>query len=132
MQMMRTKFIDIFLSALGAERVEYHQITEHIVSGTAIYDSSDANENQDFVWHATETNVPSSEAILLLKLINDRSLLSIDKIAVSRSTLKDQYEAMLGKKYTVSQFDNIIEELLAVSVDMVDDGQETDKYFIHD
>lgn len=130
--MKRRKFLTEFLVALGAENIEWHVETENFISGRVIYERNDPEETQDFCWHINEEKTPSSYVLRLVKLLNKKKLLSIDKISVTREKLRFQYNDMYGLNITEPEFIKILEELEEVEVPMVDEGRETDAYFIHE
>ena len=130
--MKRREFLTEFLGALGAVRIEWHEESENFISGRVIYDKIDLEEIQNFCWHAGEEKTPSTQVFELVKLLNKKKLLSIDQISVSREDLRVGYNEMYGLKTTEPEFIKILEELEEIEVPMVDDGKETDAYFIHE
>lgn len=130
--MKRREFLTEFLGALGAESIEWYEETENFISGRVIYEKNDPEEIQDFCWHKDEGKTPSTHALELVKLLNKEKLLSIDQISVTREELRLQYNEMFGSNTTESEFVEILEELEEIEVLMVDDGKETDAYFIHE
>ena len=130
--MKRKEFLTEFLSALGAESIEWNEESENYISGRVIYDKNDPEEIQDFSWHTNEINVPNSQVLKLVTLIRKNKLLSIDKVTVTREELRLQYNKMYGLNLTESEFIIILEELEAIEIPMVDEGKETDIYFIHE
>ena len=130
--MKRRGFLTEFLGALGAESIEWHEETEKLISGRVIYEKNDPEEIQDFCWHKDEEETPSTHALELVKLLNKKNLLSIDQISVTREELRLLYNEMFGSNITEPRFIKILEELEEIEVPMVDDGKETDAYFIHE
>lgn len=121
----RHKFLKEFLGALGAKEIQWTDETENSISGTVIYDPTDPEERQDFIWHMTEDKVPSEQVKDLLTSLTDQKLIDIDKLRVPVT------------KIDIPNIDNetkerLFDELFNVQVNMVDDGKETDFYFIHD
>ena len=130
--MKRREFLTEFLGALGAENIEWQEENDHLISGIVIYDSNDPEETQEFCWHVKEQEVPSSQVLELAKLLKQNQLLSIDQIKVTREELRQQYSEKMGLIVPMQEFSKIIEELEEIEVPMVDDGKETDVYFIHE
>lgn len=130
--MKRREFLTEFLGALGAENIEWHEETEIFISGRVIYDKNDPEEIQDFCWHKSEDQIPGTHVLELAKLLNKKKLLSIDQISVTREELRSKYNEMYGSNTTELKFIEILEELEKVEVPMVDEGKETDAYFIHE
>jgi hypothetical protein len=131
--MRRVTFAEAFLEALGAVEVQFGAATDSSVEGTAVYDATDPEERQDFRWHATEDDVPSDDAVKLLKLIRDEKLLSVDKLRVSRDELQRRYETRSGKSLRSAEFSQLLESIEAIEMPMLDGGnEEGDCFFSHE
>ncbi|GHA62328.1 hypothetical protein [Pontibacter akesuensis] len=117
--------MELFLGALGARQVVWGQITHDSIAGTVIYDPNDPEERQDFIWHMDEKEAPYEDVTTLLKHIKENGLLNGDKLAVPIAEIEvaNMDEGTKGKAF---------DKLFAVSVNMVDEGEETDRYFIHE
>lgn len=130
--MFRKQFLIEFLGALGAKKIEWFEETETSIYGTAIYDLDDPEETQEFVWHIQENQVPSEEVLLLAELLHKQELLDIDKIKISINELKKLYIQKQGYIIPDNKFLEILETLKSVEVSMIDEGKETDIFFIHE
>tara|TARA_B100000989_G_C19383474_1_gene402633 strand:+ start:303 stop:695 length:393 start_codon:yes stop_codon:yes gene_type:complete len=130
--MRRKQFLEEFLGALGAREIHWEEETESSISGTVIYEPGVPDEAQNFIWWIQESEVPSSEVKELASLIKEQNLLSIDQIRVSREELRRLYSIKLDHIISDSEFLSILETLESVEVAMVDEGKETDVYFIHE
>ena len=130
--MRRIEFLQEFLGALGAVEIEWHKKTTELISSKVIYDRDTPEQTQEFIWHKSESEVPSQEVIDLIKLIRKKKLLSIDQLVVTRSELRESYNIEYGLKTNEQEFSNVLESLEMIEVSMVDDGKETDAYFIHE
>ena len=130
--MRRREFLNEFLGALGAVELAWDQEIETSISGRVIYEQDDPEEVQDFIWHKREVDVPKSSVLNLARLLKRDNLLSIDKITVSRYELRQRYNQSFQLDTSEAEFENILEELLKIEVRMVDDGKETDIFFIHE
>lgn len=130
--MRRKEFLSAFLGALGAEAIEWKEETESLISGIVIYVTNDPEEIQEFCWHKREDEVPSNYVINLAKLIKDNNLLSIDKIIITRNELRLLYNNSYNLNFQKEEFSKLLESLEEIEVPMVDDGKETDVYFIHE
>ena len=130
--MTRSNFLRHFLGSLGAVDIQWGDETENKILGTVIYDLSDPDEVQEFVWHMTEEEVPNQSVYMLAKLLHEDALLDIDKISVSRSELYRRYRQAYGMSETEREFHEILTSLEDIEVSMIDDGQETDIFFIHE
>ncbi len=130
--MKRKKFLIEFLGALGAKHIEWHREADNFLSGIVVYDYSDPEETQDFCWHLKEQEAPNTNVFNLAKLIHKNDLLSIDKITVNREDLRNLYNDEFNMAMDEAEFDQILDALLEIEVNMIDDGKETDVYFIHE
>jgi hypothetical protein len=130
--MKRRAFLNEFLGALGAADIIYVSESDVQLSGTVIYEPDDPEETQDFCWHMTEEQAPEGDVLKLARLLNGENLLSIDKISISRDDLlrryNEKYQVLLSK----TDFEVVLENLESLEINMVDDGKETDIYFIHE
>jgi hypothetical protein len=120
----RLNFLKSFLKLYGVEKIELTNETAESISGIAIYDESDPEERQEFIWHKTENEIPSSELNILIEKIVEEKWHNGDKI------IKDIAEMEFV------EFDNETKnrmefELFEINVKMVDNGEETDSYFVH-
>lgn len=130
--MRRKKFLRKFLGALGAKEVQWEEESDISISGTAIYEIDDPEETQEFIWRVRESEAPSEEVEELAELLNEKDLLNIDQIKVSRHELRNLYSKKRGLIVSESKFLAILKELESIEVPMVDEGKETDVYFIHE
>ena len=128
----RQEFLLEFLGALGAREIRHLQVTPLSVSGTVVYDPSEPEEQQDFRWSVDPNDAPSFAATRLAGLIRAEDLLSIDKLRVSRQDLLERFNASQDPGYSPDQFTAVLEELLQIEVPMLDDGVESDCFFIHE
>ena len=120
----RQDFLNAFLGALGANQIHWTLKTDNAIYGTAIYDPSDIDERQDFVWHMHEKDMPPDRIIDLLIHLKENELLDIDK-------LKKPITEIEIPNCDPQEKEKLFNELFKVTVSMIDDGQETDHYFIH-
>ncbi|UOY06523.1 hypothetical protein L0P88_21690 [Muricauda sp. SCSIO 64092] len=94
------------------------------ISGIAIYDESDPEERQEFIWHKTEHGVPSPELNMLIEKIVKEKWHRGDKI------VKD-IEEIEFKQFDRETKRRLEFELFNVEIRMVDDGEETASYWVH-
>jgi hypothetical protein len=130
--MRRKQFLQEFLGALGAKDIHWNEETESSISGIVIYNFDDPEEIQEFIWHKHDSEAPTQEVLELATLLKAQRLLSIDKIMVSRQQLRQRFSTWLGRIVPEAEFLDILEALESVEVPMVDEGRETDIYFIHE
>jgi hypothetical protein len=123
--MKRQIFLKSFLGALGAVEILWTDIQIDKVYGTVIYDISDPEEIQDFVWHMTENNVPNDNVKDLIDFLAKNKLIDIDKIIIPIDKLEIDF-------IETNKLEETWNELFDIEVRMVDDGEESDRYFIHD
>jgi len=123
--MKRQTFLESFLKALGAVDIKWTDIQNDKIYGTVIYDLSDIDEKQDIVWHMTEDNVPNEKVKKLIDFLSTNNLIDIDKIKQPISQIDIDF---IDK----SELNNVWDKLFEIEVRMIDDGEETDSYFIHD
>lgn len=121
----RQDFVKTFFRTFGAKEIQWKSQNENFIKGTIIYDSKDPEERQDFVWYINEEDVPSYEAMNILKYLIDNDLINGDKL---KCTISDINIPEFDKEMKTKAMD----ELYRVSVNMIDDGQKTDYFFIHD
>ncbi len=129
--MRRKQFLKQFLSALGAEDIHWVSESEEKITGRVIYETGNPDEIQDFVWWMRESDAPSDDVMALAELLNERGILSIDKITVSTGELRAMYCAKSQRIMSENEFVSLLNDLLSIEVPMVDDGIETDIFFIH-
>jgi len=130
--MRRKQFLIEFLGALGAKEIQWHKETDTSLSGAVVYEINDPEEVQEFIWRVQESEAPSENVRNLAELLNEKHLLSIDQIRVSRRELRNLYSKKLGRAVPENEFIAILEALESIEVPMVDEGKETDVYFIHE
>ncbi|VVS93817.1 hypothetical protein DBB_33890 [Desulfoluna spongiiphila] len=130
--MNREMFLKEFLGALGAVDVLYKEVTEEHVRGTVIYDLDDPEEFQDFCWYQPENRTISTSIYNLACLLHVQDLLDIDKLRISRAELRGRYNDAWNSHLIQAEFDQIVDALEQVVVRMVDDGEDSDMYFIHE
>lgn len=137
----RRQFLDAYLGALGAGEILNYSETSRSVNGTLRYapdtelmDLSDTGEDelQDFSWEVSEDRVPSPLAYQLVDLIQRFRLLDVDCLRISRDTLYaitlQDFETRVNRE----DFDQALDELKAIQVALIDDGEETDVFFIRE
>lgn len=96
------------------------------VFGKIYFNSIDPTEQQDFCWHMTEENVPSDQVIELIGVLKENDFVSIDKLTVPIEEVFKKVNESDFNKFKVR-----MDELFNVEVKMIDDGEETDSFYIH-
>ncbi|MBC6698247.1 hypothetical protein [Hymenobacter sp. BT190] len=117
--------MSVFLAALGAVRIIWNEMHEDKIYGTVLYAEDDDEERQDFVWHMTEVAVPSENVMRLIEYLRETKLLDGDKIIIH------PINELALPCLKLSERKQALEELFEVEVRMLDNGEESDSYFIH-
>lgn len=114
-------FFGIFDATLDKCRIH-----DNIVFGNIRW--NDDHESQDFSW---KNNVEKSDLIkstLLCEYLTDNKLMHMDKIMISKSELEKR---LVESGWSFSDAQDSIDDLLSLELRMVDDGIETDSFFVH-
>ena len=107
------------------EKLEWINETENSIRGIVVYDASDFDERQEFVWNKSENEIPSEKLNFMIdKLISEKLLIG-DKLIKPTAEIE------------FAEFDNSTKEklfadLFNVGISMVDNGKETDMFYVHD
>jgi len=120
----RLNFLKSFLKLYEVKRIKLTSQTENSISGIAIYDESDPEERQEFIWHKTESDVPRIELNILIEKIVKEKWHNGDKISY-------HIEKMEFNEFSNETRDQILDELFDINIRMVDEGEETDSYWVH-
>ena len=121
----RQIFLEHFLGLYQVDSVEITNAEIDKIFGNAIY--LDDDDKQEFCWHMTEQNVPTDDLVQLIQVIKDNKFNRTDKIIVTADTI---FEKSGWSDRT--KFNTIYAKLFDIEVKMIDDGKETDSYFLHD
>jgi hypothetical protein len=120
----RLNFLKSYLKLYGVERIELIDKTVDSISGIAIYDENDLEERQEFIWHKSEKQVPSPELNILIEKIVAEKWHNGDKIS-------ENIEELEFEEFDNTTKEKILTELFDVQIRMVEDGEETDSYWVH-
>ncbi|WP_242132915.1 hypothetical protein [Aestuariivivens marinum] len=120
----RLNFLKSYLKLYGVEKIELINETADSISGIAIYDENDPEEKQEFIWHKSEMEIPSPELNILIEKIVVEKWHNGDKIS-------EHIEELEFEEFDNSIKEKILTELFDVRIRMVDDGEETDSYWVH-
>lgn len=120
----RLNFLKSFLKLYGVKKIELIKETVDSITGIAIYDETDPEERQEFIWHKTEIEVPSPELNNLIEKIVAEKWHKGDKIS-------EHIEEVEFEGFDQTTKEELLNELFDVDIKMVDDGEETDSYFVH-
>ena len=120
----RLNFLRKFLKLYEVIKVDNIKETRNSISGIAIYDETDPDEKQKFIWHKTENEVPPIELNILIEKIVTEKWHNGDKIS-------NHIEFMEFSEFSNETRDKILDDLFDVNIKMVDEGEETDSYWVH-
>ena len=122
--MKRKLFLETFLRALGAVHISWGRIEPDKIYGTVVYDLTDPDDHQDFVWQMTEEGVPSEDVRKLMQYLSDRHFIDTDRITIPLSACRFDFIEPARQK-------QVIDELLQVEVKILEGGVETGAYVLH-
>jgi hypothetical protein len=119
----RIDFLEKFLRLLGVQNIKWSKMSDENVCGTVIYEDG---ELQDFCWYNSIDYRSSKEIIAIIKVLRDNSLVDIDRIT---APIEKIFQLSLIQDRRL--FEKAMNELLAIRVSMIDEGEETDCFFVH-
>lgn len=125
MENLLIQFLSSFFHLFNTEILRYKIIGERI---TGIVVWSEENEKQDFCWTVENTNIDFSKLVLLCRFLKDNSLIDGDRIILS---YEDLIEKLYNQGWNREEARRCIDYLSSFEVKMVDDGKETDSFFLH-
>lgn len=120
-----------FMLLFGINRFSYFESTQKVVraqigwgdGGSEDYDADE--EVQNIEWEIQHfENI--EDALKIACYLSDNNLVDLDKIILSKEEL---FERVKWKEQ--KRFNEAIETLLSIKVDIIDDGRKTDHFFIH-
>ena len=125
MNLLEHKFLNSFFNLFEA-KVEITKINNKLIYGMLNWENED--DKQDFKW----SNVFDDKAVSILKdfcdFLLESQLTKGDKIIVTEDVLK---EKLTGAGWSNDKAKKGIDYLMSLEVKMVDEGEETDSFFIH-
>jgi hypothetical protein len=124
MESKRKNFLEHYFTIFGVEKIQWIQETEKSISGIVVYNSSDLDELQEFIWHKSENKVPNEKVILLIEKLTTEKLMIGDKLIKSINEID-------FAEYDNSTKEKLFAELFDIGINMVDNGEETDMFYIH-
>ena len=125
MEVVKKEFLDSFFNLFEA-KVMITQFKEEQFSGMLKLENDD--DTQDFKWY----NIFSNEALVILKelcdLIKKYKLNDNDTIIITERELRSKLTSF---NWDNNKIEKGIDALISISIKMVDDGEETDSFFLH-
>jgi hypothetical protein len=118
-----------FFAALGIDKVSIKSIDDTNIYGKVILKNQDT---QNICWNYSKYKLPSETVLNILDLLRIKKLISIDKIIVNRNDLYNYYRTEYNDNLDFKKFETYLEELLSIEVNMIDSGETTDAFFIHE
>ena len=123
-QSKRLKFLKSFLRLYKVNKIELIKESNDFIRGIAIYDQNDPEERQEFIWYKTEDETPSPDLSILIDKIISEKWHDGDKI------FKQIQDLEIAELQQESK-ENALNELFDIEIKMIDNGEETDTYFVH-
>ncbi len=125
MEVVKKEYLDSFFNLFEA-KVRITQFKEEQFSGMLKWENDDVT--QDFKWY----NIFSNEALVILKelcdLIKKYKLNDNDTIIITERELRSKLTSF---NWDNNKIEKGIDALISISIKMVDDGEETDSFFMH-
>ena len=118
-------FLESFFNLFKA-RIEDYKIFDNKIYGTIGWKNED--DNQDFIFKENIEAPLLSNMKLLCDFIVDNKLNVGDKIVVSENEL---IQKLINLKWDANEAKNAINGLCNLDVKMLDEGEETDSFFVH-
>lgn len=116
-----TSFFALFKAYLIELKIEYNKVY-------GIVSWKGEEEKQSFYWEINFEKSILQKIRLLCEFLIKHDLILGDKISISLSELK----AKLQKYgWDLNEAEKVIDQLCSVKIKMLDDGDETDSFFIH-
>lgn len=123
-------FLNIFFELLG-ERLLKYKILDNIITGT-VTGLNDPDENyedhQDFLWKVELGVSELMELRPLCEYLINNNLIIGDKIKISEELLIKRLNEI---GWDIEEAQRNIDNLLSIEMKMIDDGEETDSFFLH-
>lgn len=118
-------FLGSFFRLFDATIKKYY-LTDNKIFGTVGWNGEE--ETQDFCWSIESDNDFLLNTKVLCDYLVDNSLVQGDRIIVSEDELLSK---LIRSGWTNNKGVQAIDHLSSIEVKMVDDGVETDSFFIH-
>jgi hypothetical protein len=93
--------------------------------------ADDPNEFQEFAVDINQKPL-TDDSLALAEFLHVRNLVDIDKIFISRPELLQMFSLAGHSDWTLDRLNAALDDLEEFSVHMVDNGEETDIFFLHE
>ena len=122
--------VRMFLQLFDCSRIVFLESTpDHLLGRVAWED--DPEDFQEFNVDLRQ-NPLSEDALALADFLNTRRVVEIDRIVTPRPELREMFLKAGYQDWTSQRFDQALARLRAFRVRMIDDGEETDSFFLHE
>lgn len=118
-------FLNSFFAFFNAY-IEGFRIQDNKIFGTLGWVGEE--DKQDFSWSIVFDDSMLLKLKLLCDFLQEHSLIEGDKILISETELKKQLAKL---NWNLQEADEQINNLCNIEIKMIDDGEETDSFFIH-
>lgn len=126
---MRTEelieLLDLYLQIYNAKVYNY-EIANNKIVGKLQW--KDTKEFQEFSWLQSFKLNEILRIKILINYLIDNKLIKGDRII---KTEKDLKELLIQIGWNEDDINKMIEELLSIEIKMIDEGEETDSFFLH-
>lgn len=124
------EFLDAFFKMMDLFILSFGRI-ENSVFGIATGIGVDIKEfwqHQNFYWLIDKNESELSDLVSLCNFINDKKIINGDKILIS----EDELLVKIGELgWDNDKCKKVTDDLFSIEIKMIDDGEETDSFFIH-
>jgi hypothetical protein len=119
------EFLKSFFLLFGA-KLEQYRVEIMDIDGIVSFENG--KDTQQFRWRYPQDMTDLNEAKNLCNFLQQNTLLEGDKILISEPELANR---LSNSGYNSEEVERSISELLSIEIKMVDEGRETDSFFVH-
>jgi hypothetical protein len=127
---MKQNAVEIFLRLFGCSKILFAPSSPSRLCGRVAWD----DEPEDFQEFAVDTSQRplTEDSLALAEFLHARILVDTDRIAVPRRELLEMFSLAGHNDWTPDRLNAALDDLEEFCVHMVDDGEETDVFFLHE
>jgi hypothetical protein len=118
-------FLDAFFSLFNAS-IENYIIKENTISGLIGWNNE--IDKQEFLWNFAEIDFINTRLQDICELISYNKLNEGDRITISEENM---LSFLVKKGWDINVAKRTMELLFTIEIKMVDEGKETDSFFLH-
>lgn len=119
------KFLEQYFSLFDAV-IEEYSLTDNIIFGKIGWKGEP--DKQDFKWKITITSVEALSLSEVCTVIKSNDYVEMDKFTVTEEYLLEQ---LSNSRWNIKEANTLINMLIEIEIKMIDDGEETDSFFLH-